>query len=54
MDVTLEKTGELEGRLVVKIEEADYAARVKKELKEIGQTRQIPGFRKGQIGRAHV
>lgn len=49
MDVTLEKTGELEGRLVVKIEEADYAARVKKELKEIGQNRQIPGFRKGHV-----
>lgn len=49
MDVTLEKTGELEGFVVVKIEEADYADRVKKELKEIGQKRQIPGFRKGHI-----
>ncbi len=54
MDVTLEKTGELEGRLVVKIEEADYAARVKKELKEIGQTRQIPGFRKGHVDMAQL
>ena len=49
MDVTLEKTGELEGFIVVKIEEADYADRVKKELKEIGQKRQIPGFRKGHV-----
>lgn len=54
MDVTLEKTGELEGRLVVKIEEADYAARVKKELKDIGQNRQIPGFRKGHIDMAQL
>lgn len=54
MDVTLEKTGELEGRLVVKIEEADYAARVKKELKEIGQNRQIPGFRKGHVDMAQL
>ena len=30
MDVTLEKTGDLEGFIVVKIEEADYADRVKK------------------------
>lgn len=49
MDVTLEKAKELEGFIVVKIEEADYADRVKKELKEIGATRQIPGFRKGHI-----
>ncbi len=54
MDVTLEKTGELEGSLVVKIEEADYAARVKKELKEIGQNRQIPGFRKGHVDMAQL
>lgn len=49
MDVQLEKTGDLEGRIVVKIEEADYADRVKKELKNIGENRQIPGFRKGHI-----
>lgn len=49
MDVTLEKTSDLEGFVVVKIEEADYADRVKKELKEIGNKRQIPGFRKGHI-----
>ncbi|MCM1066773.1 MAG: hypothetical protein NC418_04255 [Muribaculaceae bacterium] len=49
MDVTLEKTSELEGLIVVKIEEADYANRVKKELKTIGETRQIPGFRKGHV-----
>lgn len=49
MDVTLEKTSELEGFIVVKVAEADYADRVKKELKTIGATRQIPGFRKGHI-----
>lgn len=54
MDVTLEKTGDLEGRVVVKIEEADYTDRVKKELKEIGQKRQIPGFRKGKIDMAQL
>lgn len=54
MDVQLEKTGDLEGRIVVKIEEADYADRVKKELKEIGATRQIPGFRKGHVDMAQL
>ncbi|MDE6120955.1 MAG: trigger factor family protein, partial [Muribaculaceae bacterium] len=54
MDVQLEKTGDLEGRIVVRIEEADYADRVKKELKEIGATRQIPGFRKGHIDMAQL
>lgn len=54
MEVTLEKTGELEGRLVVNIQESDYAARVKSELKEIGNKRQIPGFRKGHIDMAQL
>lgn len=52
MDVTLEKTNDLEGYIVVRITESDYADRVKKELKEIGQTRQIPGFRKGHVDMA--
>lgn len=54
MEVTLEKTGELEGRLVVNIQESDYAPRVKTELKEIGNKRQIPGFRKGHIDMAQL
>lgn len=49
MDVTLEKKDNLEGYIVVKVDEADYADRVTKELKEIGKTRQIPGFRKGHV-----
>ena len=42
MEVTFEKTGELEGVVVVNLVEDDYSARVKKELKEIGQKKQIP------------
>ena len=49
MDVTLEKKGELEGVIVVKLTEDDYKTRVKNELKEIGQKKQIPGFRPGHI-----
>lgn len=49
MQVTLEKTGDLEGRIKVEVTAADYADKVKAELKEIGRTRQIPGFRKGHV-----
>lgn len=54
MDVTLEKNGELEGVIVVKLVEDDYKTRVKNELKEIGQKRQIPGFRPGHIDMAQL
>lgn len=54
MNVTLEKTNDLEGRIVVKIDEADYTDKVKRELKEIGKTRQIPGFRKGHVEMAQL
>lgn len=49
MQVTLEKTGDLEGRIKVEVSSADYADKVNAELKEIGRTRQIPGFRKGHV-----
>ena len=49
MNVTLEKNGELEAKLLVSVEEADYAEKVKTHLKEIGKIRDIPGFRKGHI-----
>lgn len=49
MNVTFEKTGDLEGVISVSLDKADYADKVTKELKEIGATRQIPGFRKGHI-----
>ena len=43
MQVTLEKTSDLEGRIKVEVTENDYLDKVNKELKEIGRTRQIPG-----------
>ena len=49
MQVTLEKTGGLQGRIKVEVAQADYADKVNKELKEIGRTRVIPGFRKGHV-----
>lgn len=49
MQVTLEKTGDLEGRVKVEVVENDYLDTVNKELKEIGKTHVIPGFRKGHV-----
>lgn len=49
MNVQYEKKGNLEGVITVNLLEADYEPKVVKELKEIGNTRQIPGFRKGHI-----
>ncbi|MDE7119575.1 MAG: trigger factor family protein, partial [Muribaculaceae bacterium] len=49
MQVTLEKTSDLEGRIKVEVTEKDYLDKVNKELKEIGRTRQIPGFRPGHV-----
>lgn len=49
MQVTLEKTSALEGLIKVEVAENDYLPKVNKELKEIGRTRQIPGFRPGHV-----
>lgn len=49
MQVTLEKTGDLEGRIKVEVTQNDYLDKVNKELKEIGRNRVIPGFRKGHV-----
>lgn len=49
MQVTLEKTGDLQGRIKVEVTQNDYLDKVNKELKEIGRTRVIPGFRKGHV-----
>lgn len=54
MNVTFDKTGNLEGRITVVLEKSDYDPQVVKELKEIGNTRQIPGFRKGHIDMAQL
>lgn len=49
MQVTLEKTSELEGLIKVAVVENDYKQKVDKDLREIGRTRQIPGFRPGHV-----
>ena len=49
MNVSMEKTDAVSARLTVKVEENDYKQRVAEDLKKIGRTHQIPGFRKGHI-----
>lgn len=49
MNVSLEKLNDTTAKLIVNVSEGDYADKVKKDLKEIGKTHTIPGFRKGHI-----
>lgn len=49
MNVNYEKLDAVRGQLTVTIEENDYAADVKKQLKEIGRRRPEPGFRAGNV-----
>lgn len=49
MNVTLDKHDDGTGIITVNIEENDYAAKVTENLKTIGRTHTIPGFRKGHI-----
>lgn len=54
MQVTLEKTGDLNATIKVEVVEADYAKKVDADLRELGRTRQIPGFRKGHVSIEHL
>lgn len=49
MNVTLNKTNNVSGVITLSIVEADYQAKVKKDLKLIGERRAIKGFRPGHV-----
>ncbi len=49
MNVSMEKIDEVSARLIVSVEEQDYQEKVTKEIKQIGRTHAIPGFRKGHV-----
>lgn len=49
MKVTLDKTSDVSGKFIVTVEEADYAQKVKEELKKIAKEVRIPGFRQGKV-----
>lgn len=50
----MQKTDAVNARLTVEVQESDYKDKVVKDLKEIGRTHQIPGFRKGHISIADL
>jgi trigger factor len=54
MQVTLEKNNDLNAVIKVEVVEADYAKKVDSDLRELGRTRQIPGFRKGHVSIEHL
>lgn len=49
MNVTKKEISPVSCRLTVEVTENDYKDKVEKQLKEIGRTRSIPGFRKGHV-----
>ncbi|MCM1163423.1 MAG: hypothetical protein NC339_04160 [Muribaculaceae bacterium] len=49
MNISKEEISPVELRLTVAIDETDYKDDVTKQLKEIGRTHQLPGFRKGHV-----
>lgn len=49
MNITLDKIDNVTAKITVAVEEGDYAAKVTEEIKKIGRTHTIPGFRKGHV-----
>lgn len=49
MNVSMEKTGNVSALINVSVAENDYKDKVTAELKKIGKTHTIPGFRKGHV-----
>ena len=49
MNISLEKVGNVQAVITVKLETADYEANVKKSLKNLQAKVQMPGFRPGHV-----
>lgn len=49
MNINLEKIDDTTMKIVVNVEESDYSERLTEELKKLGRTHTIPGFRKGHV-----
>ncbi len=54
MDITQEKTGNLNAVIKIKMAPADYSEKVDKAIKEQAKKAQLPGFRKGMVPVAHI
>ncbi|MCH5215752.1 MAG: trigger factor [Muribaculaceae bacterium] len=49
MNVTFDKIDDVTGKINISIAESDYSKKVDQELKKIGQTHKIDGFRPGHV-----
>ncbi|KLT65568.1 trigger factor [Pedobacter sp. BMA] len=54
MNITQEKTGNLNAVVKIKIAPADYSAKVEKAIKDQAKKAQLPGFRKGMVPAGHI
>ena len=54
MNISLNKAGDLEGRLTVAVSPADYAEKVEAKLKDYRKKASIKGFRPGMVPAALV
>jgi trigger factor len=54
MNITQEKTGNLNAVVKIKIAPADYTERVDKAIKDQAKKAQLPGFRKGMVPAGHI
>lgn len=54
MNITQEKTGNLNAVVKIKIAPADYTEKVDKAIKDQAKKAQLPGFRKGMVPAAHI
>jgi trigger factor len=54
MDITQEKIDNLNSIVTIKIQSADYQARVDKAIKDQAKKAKIPGFRPGMVPAAHI
>ncbi|MFC4211179.1 trigger factor [Pedobacter lithocola] len=54
MNITQEKTGNLNAVVKIKIAPADYTEKVDRAIKEQAKKAQLPGFRKGMVPPSHI
>jgi len=54
MNITQEKTGNLNAVVKIKIAPADYTGKVDKAIKDQAKKAQLPGFRKGMVPASHI
>ena len=54
MKISFENPEKVNGLLTLTVEEADYAEKVKKKLKEYARKANVPGFRPGHVPMSHI